>query len=207
MIYRGIKSRIEDNYLVYIFVQNFIIMNSELIKSGFGGRSHMNGNPKIVMLRGNSGSGKTTIARNLQRCYGRGTLLISQDAVRREMLYVKDGSETQAIGLMIDLVRYGKANCATVILEGILYADWYQRLFEVIKDEFKNNIYAYYFDIPFEETLFRHKTKPNAGDFGEADMKRWWRGKDYLEIISEYIINKDMTADAIVNMITKHTNI
>ncbi|WP_349948707.1 hypothetical protein ABFV83_09915 [Lacrimispora sp. BS-2] len=72
---------------------------------------------------------------------------------------------------MINLVRYGKENCATVILEGILYADWYQRLFEVIKDEFANQIHAYYFDIPFEETLFRHKTKPNAGEFGEADMK------------------------------------
>jgi uridine kinase len=70
----------------------------------------MNVNPKIVILRGNSGSGKTTIARNLQRYYGRGTLLISQDVVRREMLYVKDGSETKAIDLMIELVRYGKEN-------------------------------------------------------------------------------------------------
>jgi adenylate kinase family enzyme len=35
----------------------------------------MNINPKIIILRGNSGSGKTTIARKLQRYYGRGTLL------------------------------------------------------------------------------------------------------------------------------------
>lgn len=165
----------------------------------------MNVNPKIVILRGNSGSGKTTIAKNLQKCYGRGTLLISQDAVRREMLYVKDGAETKAVDLLINLVKYGKENCTTVILEGILYADWYQRLFEVVKDEFGNNIYAYYFDIPFEETLLRHKTKPNAGEFGEADMKRWWREKDYLEIITEHMITQDMTADTIVNRIIEQT--
>lgn len=167
----------------------------------------MDTKPKIVILRGNSGCGKTTIARNLQRCFGKNTLLISQDVVRREMLYVTDGPETKAIDLMIKLVKFGKENCSTVILEGILYTDWYQRLFEVVKDEFQNNIYAYYFDIPFEETLLRHKTKPNAGEFGETEMKRWWREKDYLEIISEYMITEDMTKDVIINMVMKQFNI
>ncbi|MDO5517655.1 MAG: GNAT family N-acetyltransferase [Clostridium sp.] len=47
---------------------------------------------KIIMLRGNSGSGKSTAAKTLQKKLGRGTLLISQDVVRREMLYVNDGT-------------------------------------------------------------------------------------------------------------------
>lgn len=97
-------------------------------------------------------------------------------------------------------------NCTTVILEGILYADWYQRLFEIVKYEFGSNIYACYFNIPFEETLLRHKTKPNAGEFGEAEMKCWWRENDYLEVISEYMITPDMTADAIVNTIIEKIN-
>jgi adenylylsulfate kinase-like enzyme len=156
---------------------------------------------KIVMLRGNSGCGKTTVARALQRHFGHGTLLISQDVIRREMLYVKDGPETKAIDLLIELVRYGKENCAIVILEGILYADWYQRLFETVKEEFDGNIHAYYFDIPFEETLSRHRTKPSAGEFGEVEMKRWWREKDYLEIIPESMIGEDMAAGDIVNRI------
>ena len=40
---------------------------------------------KLVMLRGNSGSGKTTVARFLQHLIGRGTLVVSQDVVRRDM--------------------------------------------------------------------------------------------------------------------------
>lgn len=165
----------------------------------------MNVVSKMIVLRGNSGCGKTTISKKLQKHLGHGTLLISQDVIRREMLYAKDGPETKAIDLLIALVKFGKENCATVILEGILYADWYQRLFQVLKDEFASNIYAYYFDIPFEETLHRHKTKPNAGDFGEAEMKRWWRERDYLETIPEFLIGKDMAEDEIIHMILEQT--
>ncbi len=162
--------------------------------------------PKIIILRGNSGSGKTTIAKMLQRHFGYGTLLISQDVVRREMLYVRDEPETKAIGLLAELVKYGRNNCITVILEGILYSDWYQELFEDVKKEFRGNIYAYYFDVPFEETLIRHKTKLNANEFGEVEMKRWWKEKDYIKIIPEYLISKDMTANEIVDMIAEQIN-
>ena len=41
---------------------------------------------KLVILRGNSGSGKTTVARVLQRKIGFNTMLISQDEIRRNML-------------------------------------------------------------------------------------------------------------------------
>lgn len=156
---------------------------------------------KIIILRGNSGSGKTTISKKLQKKLGHGTLLIPQDVVRREMLYVKDGVDTKAIDLLIQLIKYGKENCTYIILEGILNSDWYRSLFETIKHEFNKEIYAFYFDIPFEETLIRHKAKPNANEFGETEMKRWWREKDYINIISEKIINKDMTEDEIVDLI------
>ena len=52
---------------------------------------------KLIILRGNSGSGKTTIAKELQKHFGRNTMLISQDVIRRDMLWVKDGESTEAI--------------------------------------------------------------------------------------------------------------
>ena len=39
----------------------------------------MDGVAKLIILRGNSGSGKTTTGKSLQRKFGRGTMLISQD--------------------------------------------------------------------------------------------------------------------------------
>lgn len=156
---------------------------------------------KLIILRGNSGSGKTTVAKKLQRQLGRGTLLVSQDVVRRDMLYERDGPDTQAIGLLIELIRYGSKNCENVILEGILYADWYRELFESVKSAFESRVYAWYFDIPFEETLARHKTKPNALEFGETEMRRWWREQDLIGIIPERLIGKDMTEDETVDVV------
>ena len=40
---------------------------------------------KLIILRGNSGSGKTAIAKELQKHFGRNTMLISQDVIRRCM--------------------------------------------------------------------------------------------------------------------------
>lgn len=161
----------------------------------------MNNKSKIIILRGNSGSGKSTAAKALQKRLGRGTLLISQDVVRREMLWVSDGQDTKAIPLLINLIKYGKENCDFVILEGILNSRWYKELFEQIKAEFGSNVYAYYYDLPFEETLLRHKTKPNCNEFGEEEMKKWWNEKDYIGIIQEKMINKETSLDAAVNMI------
>ena len=41
---------------------------------------------KLITLRGNSGSGKTTIARALQEKFGKNTMLLSQDVIRRDIL-------------------------------------------------------------------------------------------------------------------------
>lgn len=161
----------------------------------------MNKKSKIIILRGNSGSGKTTAAKALRNKFGHGTLLISQDVIRREMLWVKDGMGTKALSLLLELVKYGRENCDVVILEGILNANWYSGLFEQIKIEFDSWIYAYYYELPFKETLIRHQTKPNCNEFGEEEMKLWWKEKDYIGIIPEKIITIEFSLDRTVDMI------
>ena len=81
---------------------------------------------KLIILRGNSGSGKTTIAKELQWKFGRNTMLISQDVIRRDMLRVKDGENTLVLPLMKELLVYGSSHSDFVVLEGIMYADWYK---------------------------------------------------------------------------------
>lgn len=58
-------------------------------------------------------------------------------------------------------------------------------------------IYAYYFELPFEETLRRHQTKPNYNEFGEAEMRKWWREKDYIGFIKENVITIEETLEDI----------
>ena len=75
--------------------------------------------PKLIILRGNSGSGKTTIAKALHQCLKEQLLLISQDVVRREMLRVKDETGNLSIALLKQLVAFGYQECQYVIVEGI----------------------------------------------------------------------------------------
>ncbi len=156
---------------------------------------------QLIILRGNSGSGKTATAKALQRKFGYGTMLISQDVIRREMLHVKDGPDSEAAQLLFELAMYGKKHCSIVILEGILNAKWYEKLFENLLKEFNDRIFAYYFDIPFEETLNRHQQKPNAYEFGEKEMKEWWNEKDLLHIIQEVYLHKELSLNEIVDMV------
>lgn len=160
-----------------------------------------NCNAKLIILRGNSGSGKSTTAKALQKKFGHGTMLISQDVIRREILYVRDGVDTKAISLLMELANYGRENCEVVILEGILNSIWYKELFMMLLSKYKHNIYAYYFDLSFEETLIRHMQKPNCNEFGEAEMKKWWKEKDYIEGIKEKILTKELSQEEIVDMI------
>ena len=156
---------------------------------------------KLIILRGNSGSGKTTIAKELQNRFGSNTMLISQDVIRRDMLKVKDGENTQALPLMKELLIYGSNHSNVVILEGIMYADWYKPLFELAVKLYGTEVHAYYFDLTFEETLKRHQTKPNCHEFGEEAMRRWWREKDFSDVLHEVTIADEEDMESIVTEI------
>ena len=153
---------------------------------------------KLIILRGNSGSGKTTTAKELQNRFGHNTMLISQDAVRREMLKIRDGENTLALPLMKELLRYGSEHSDVVILEGIMYSDWYKPLFELAVQLYGTEIYAYYFDLPFEETLKRHQTRAKCNGFGEEAMRRWWREKDFSDVLKEVRITSEKDMESVV---------
>ena len=41
-------------------------------------------------------------------------MMISQDEIRRNILWVKDGVDTKALPLMIELMKYGYEHCDVV---------------------------------------------------------------------------------------------
>lgn len=156
---------------------------------------------KLIILRGNSGSGKTTIAKELQMILGLGTLVVSQDVVRREMLKVQDRPGNLSIDLIHQIALYGKDKVNYVIVEGILYRKRYGEMLLTLIRQFTDNVYIYYFDLPFEETIRRHQAKPNANEFGEAKMREWWIEKDYLRFQDEKKITETMTESDVLDMI------
>lgn len=155
----------------------------------------------LIILRGNSGCGKTSTARLLQCQLGDGTMLISQDVVRREILRVKDSESNPAIQLIYDLCMYGNNVGYTVILEGILSNKKYGAMLRRLLDDFQGEKLIYYFDVSFEETVRRHAIKPNAHEFGESEMRQWWKDQDVLNVPGEQRIGEQLSQAEIVDLI------
>ena len=89
-----------------------------------------------------------------------------------------------------------------MILEGILNAEWYEPLFRQAEELFGKEIFAYYFDISFEETLIRHKQR-HISSFGEKQMRSWWKEKDYINFISETKFSSQTTLRQEIETIMK----
>ncbi|RBR32863.1 hypothetical protein EB06_01049 [Enterococcus cecorum] len=110
-------------------------------------------------------------------------MLISQDVVRREMLHTKDVPHSHTIPFIIHLLEYAHQHENYVILEGILNATWYRPVFQFVKELFGDAIFAYYYDLPFEETLKRHQTRSQSQEFGAEKMARWWKDSDISDAL------------------------
>lgn len=102
---------------------------------------------------------------------------------------------------MAELLKYGNEHSEFIILEGIMYDEWYSPLFKLANELYGLNFYAYYFDIPFEETVRRHNMRNKSQEFGEEAMHKWWREKDFSSVLEEQTITCEMDADSIVERI------
>lgn len=162
--------------------------------------------PKLIIIRGNSGSGKSTVARIVRERLGENTMLIPQDVVRREMLYVKDRTGNPAINLISKIALHGKEVGYNVVLEGILSKELYEDMLMNLLAEYSDNTYVFYMDVSFEETLRRHDTKPKRLEYGEEKMRQWWLEKDYLNVANEYIIPEKYEVEETVTHILAIVN-
>ena len=150
---------------------------------------------KLIVLRGPSGSGKSTVAKAVRATQGRTMALVEQDYLRRIVLKEKDVPNGVNIGLIKQTVLFALEHSYDVMLEGIFYAEHYGGMFEEILRAHPEGNHFFYFDIPFEETLRRHQTRPNKDAFGEKQMRAWYRPKDILTCVEERVIEENSTVD------------
>lgn len=155
----------------------------------------------LIIIRGNSGSGKTTTAKCLQNNLVRGTLLVSQDVVRRDMLKVQDREGNLSIDLIRQTAEYGKDKCEFIIVEGILYERRYGEMLKNLIQFYDNKVYTYYFDLTFDETVARHNSREKKMEFGEESLRAWWNPNDYLGVDGEVRLTDEMTLDDVLELI------
>lgn len=156
---------------------------------------------KLIILRGNSGSGKSSVARVLRERMGYGTAIVEQDYIRRTLLRERNGLNQPNIELIRINVEFALSHGYDVILEGILMKAHYSEMLQKLIEAHKGKTFAYYFDVTLEETFKRHKTKPNSHDFGEEELRSWYIEKDLLNIVEERIIPETSSLDDTVTKI------
>ncbi|MET7741061.1 AAA family ATPase [Streptomyces sp. NPDC005385] len=146
---------------------------------------------RLVLLRGNSASGKSSVAAGLRDRFGRGLALVGQDNLRRLVLRERDRPGAANIGLIDLTARYALDAGYHVVVEGILYADHYGDMLAGLRADHRGRTHAYYLDVPFAETLTRHAQKPIADEVDEAQLRDWYRPRDLLPGAVETVIDAD----------------
>ncbi|KUG52411.1 hypothetical protein AVL62_13820 [Serinicoccus chungangensis] len=144
--------------------------------------------PFLLVVRGNSGSGKTAVAA-LQRAWGRGTANVGQDHLRRVVLREHDVPDGHNIGLIEQTVRYCVGVGYNVILEGILIAAHDGPMLRRLIAEHDGPTCVSYLQVPLEETLRRHERRPLRAEVEPAQLRDCFVPDDTLGLEGEVVID------------------
>lgn len=160
---------------------------------------------RLVILRGDSASGKTTTAIAVRAVLGPRVALIHQDYVRREMLHDADRSRRarDASVLIVGAARQALDLGYDVILDGIFNLRDYSGPFQQLHDDHRGQTRIYQFDIGFEETLRRHAQRPLSGEFGEDELREWYDGWQPLPWYDEHRVGAETSLEDLVSTIVR----
>lgn len=165
---------------------------------------------RLIVLRGNSASGKSTVAAGLRDRFGRNLALVGQDNLRRIVLRERDRPGAANIGLIGMTARYALDAGFHTVVEGILYADRYAAMLEDLVSEHRGFSRCYYLDVPLQETLRRHATKPDPAYLAQVTdqhLRDWYRERDLLPSGVETIVEASSTLDNTVQRIMRETGL
>lgn len=158
--------------------------------------------PPFVVLRGNSASGKSTVARRVQRALPRGEVaVIGQDQVRREVLWERDSGQGDTVGLLESMVRHCLGIGRITLLEGIFGAERYHGMFARMLQDAPGPVLVYYLDVSLPETLRRHAGKPIAAHVPSEVVASWYRPHDVLGVPGEQVLGEELDEEQMVRRV------
>jgi predicted kinase len=166
--------------------------------------------PKLIVVRGNSGSGKSTVARAIRDAYGgRGCAIVEQDYLRRTVLREHDATDSGGVAprFITHAARFTLQHGYHTIVEGILATARYRPALLDLIARHAGEAYVYYLDVTFTETIRRHHTRPQAAEFTPAQMRDWFTADDHLGTPGELIIAETSTLDSTIELILTHSGL
>lgn len=166
----------------------------------------MNGSSKLIILRGHSGSGKSTTAKILQERSSRPLIIVEQDLYRVDILrsipdntVVNEMTRQMVRDNSLMILEHGY----DVVIEGILYFPKSKPIFDELILKHPTNNYMFRFDVSFDETLRRHRTREKSADFGEPEMREWYKEQEPSGYDFERVIPESFTLEEAVEFIQK----
>lgn len=156
----------------------------------------------LIVLRGNSGSGKSAVAQAMRESMNGETAWIEQDYFRRVVLAETERPGAANIELLDATARFCLNRGFTVILDGIFNASRYGAMLEGLLRDHAGRTAFYAFDLEFGETLRRHAMREKEIEFGEEEMRRWFHGWQPLQFVAEHRITANESLEAIVDRIS-----
>jgi hypothetical protein len=156
---------------------------------------------RLIVIRGNSASGKSSVAAEIRRRHGYGLAIVGQDNLRRLVLREPDVPGGANIGLIDLTARFALEHGFHTIVEGIMDADRYAAMLTALIADHGGRSNAYYLNVPLAETLARHATKPEADAYGERELRAWYRDRDLLPGGVEHVIDASSSLDQTVGRI------
>ncbi|MEU0298336.1 M15 family metallopeptidase [Streptomyces sp. NPDC006175] len=165
---------------------------------------------RLVVIRGNSASGKSSVAQGLRDHYGRGVAIVGQDVIRRNVLREHDTTGGANIALLGRIARHALDAGFHVVLEGILYADRYSHMITSLVRDHRGVSACYYLDVPLEATLARHASKADPAyleQVTDTHLTSWYRELDLLPDGLENVIPADSTLQDTVARIVRDTHL
>ncbi|MER6847671.1 M15 family metallopeptidase [Streptomyces flaveolus] len=163
-----------------------------------------------MVIRGNSASGKSSVAQGLRDRYGRGIAIVGQDVIRRNVLREHDTARGANIALLGRIARAALDAGFHVVLEGILYADRYGHMITSLVRDHRGVSSCYYLDVPLEATLVRHASKVDTAYLAHVTddhLTSWYRKLDLLPDGLETVIPADNTLQDTIARIARETDL
>lgn len=159
--------------------------------------------PTLVIIRGNSGSGKTTAAREARSRFGRGAALLEQDHLRRIVLREHDSAHIDPVApaFITATARTALDLGYHVILEGFLHSERYATVLHELIDNHPGPAAIFYLDVSFDETVRRHLNRDEPIPVTPDEMRQWYTHRDLLNVPGETIIPETSTFEQTVNTI------
>jgi thymidylate kinase len=128
----------------------------------------------LIIIRGPSGSGKSTVSNELLKRSKQPLMVIGEDKLRKMFSDHRNTPHPASEQLALEATRIGLEAGYHVVYQGILNVKSGEFQFDKMLAMNSGNVYPFYLDVAFDETVRRHQSRHKSSRFGADAMQRWW---------------------------------